>query len=199
MSQKLELSLVIHPNDGLREKASGFKHADVIDMDSEVRQIAGAMIRAMYKYAGIGLAAQQVGVKNAIFVLDAQWPVTGRHKPKIFLNPVIKEYAGGAVALSPPGEGCLSTPYGFKSQVQRSEAVRIEWRDLNWELHNEWFDGVEAIAIQHEIDHLHGYLFVDRLSGLKRDIFNRKVKKTRRHYMQGVKAVKKKVKKRRKK
>jgi peptide deformylase len=190
--KELELQMVIYPNPGLHEKAAGFTEEEL--QKPEVREVIEAMPRTMYKYAGIGLAAQQVGIPYAVFVLDVDWPTYGTQEPKTFINPVIKEYGGGVVSLNPPGEGCLSTPYNFRAQVQRSEKIKIEWRDIDWGLHEEWFDGVEAIAIQHEIDHLHGFLFVDRISRLKRDIFERKVKKTRRHYLKGVKQVKKMVK-----
>jgi peptide deformylase len=191
---KLELRMVIHPDPRLREKSIGLKEDDVMgEMKETTRMVAGAMIRSMYKYAGVGLAAQQVGYPGAMFVMDAQWPITGRHKPRIFINPNVREFGQGAIALS-GGEGCLSTPYGFRSQVQRSETVTIEYRDLNWNLHEETFEGTDAIVIQHEIDHLHGNLFIDHLSRLKKDIFNRKVKKLRKRYSDGQKAAMKEIK-----
>ena len=191
---KLELKMVIHPDKRLREKSIGMTEDDVMGDGREVtRTTAGAMIRAMYQYAGVGLAAQQVGFPGAMFVLDAQWPITGRHSPSIFINPNVREFDGEAIALN-GGEGCLSTPYGFKAQVERSARIRIEWRDLDWNLHEEWFEGTPAIVVQHEIDHLHGNLFIGHLSRLKQDIFNRKMRKIRKKYMDGFKATKKEFK-----
>lgn len=191
--EKLELKMIIHPNESLSWKATGLKEEDVKNPEVKVKETAEAIIETMYKYAGIGLAAQQVGIPYAMFVMDCDWPTEGEHNPEVFINPVIKEYDGDVVAMSPPGEGCLSTPYGFKAQVKRSAKVQIEWRDLDWNLKTEWFEGVEAICVQHEIDHLHGFLFVDRISRLKRDIFDRKVKKARRQYMQGIKKIKRQI------
>ena len=191
---KLELKMVIHPDNRLRVKSIGMTEDDVTGEGKELtRMTAGAMIRAMYQYAGVGLAAQQVGFPGAMFVLDAQWPITRRHLPRIFINPNVREFSGGAIALS-GGEGCLSTPYGFKAQVQRSEKIRIEWHDLDWNLHEEWFEGTEAIVTQHELDHLQGNLFIDHLSRLRQDIFNRKVRKIRKKYMAGFKATQKELK-----
>ncbi len=193
LEEKLELKMVIYPDASLKWKATGLKEEDVKDPECKVKETANAMIENLYKYAGIGIAAQQVGVPYAIFVMDCDWPTEGEHNPEVFLNPVIKEYGKGVVTLNHPGEGCLSTPYGFKAQVKRADKIRIEWRNLDWELHDEWFDGVESICIQHELDHLHGILFVDRISQLKRDIFDRKVKKARRHYLNGAKKVKREI------
>lgn len=186
---KIELQMVLHPDKGLREKAVGMSENDVLgDNRDLVRQTAGAMIRLMYTYTGIGLAAQQVGFPGAMFVLDTQWPKSGRYKPQIFVNPIVLEHSDEAIEVGGRGEGCLSTPYGFYANVKRAAQIKIKWRDLNWYEHEEWFDDMDAIAIQHEIDHLHGHLFIDHLSRLKQDIFNRKVKKMHRLYRKGQQA-----------
>jgi peptide deformylase len=182
---KMDLRLVVYPDEALRDKVHGFATGQI--NTKLIRNTAGAMIRSMYKMGGIGLAAQQVGAPGAMFVLDTQWHQSGRKVPKIFLNPVMLEFDGGTVEIGGRGEGCLSTPYGYFASVPRAEKVRLEWLDLKGEKHDEWFDGVEAIAIQHEIDHLHGVLFVDRLSRLKQDIFKRKARKARRQYTKGYK------------
>ena len=194
-SSKVELSMVIYPDPSLKDKVNPV--SEEIAKDPHFRQCIGTLIRTMYQYAGIGLAANQIGIPMAAFVLDTRWPTFGRRKPRVFINPVVEEYKESVISLNPPGEGCLSCPYGFRAQVKRSEGVRISWYDLDWNQHEEWFTGVEAIAVQHEIDHLHGFLFVDRprISRLKRDIFERKVKKQRRHYANGIKRVQSEVKK----
>jgi len=188
---KMDLRLVVWPDESLRDPVHGFNEEQI--KSKLVRNTAGAMIRAMYKMHGIGLAAQQVGVPGAMFILDVNWHTTGRKMPKIFLNPVMLEFGGGIVEMAGKGEGCLSTPYGYFSPVPRSEKVLLEWTGLDCETHKEWFDGVEAIAIQHEIDHLHGHLFIDRLSNLKQDIFKRKARKQRRRYAQGYKRTKREL------
>lgn len=188
---KMELRLVVYPDESLRDPVTGFNDEQI--KSKLVRNTAGAMIRAMYTMHGIGLAAQQVGVPGAMFVLDTQWHTTGRKIPQIFLNPVMLRFDGGVVQMAGKGEGCLSTPYGYFAPVARSEKVLLMWDGLDGETHKEWFDGVEAIAIQHEIDHLHGVLFVDRLSLLKQDIFKRKARKQRRLYAQGYKRTKREL------
>ena len=183
---KLELEMVLHPNKSLRVKSAGMDE-DLVK-DPMTREVAGAMIRAMYKYGGVGLAAQQVGYPGAMFVTDHQWPVSGKHKPKIFINPNVREFGTGTIAIE-MGEGCLSVPYpGTRQKIERAETITVEWRDLNWNQHEETFEGTEAIVMQHEIDHLHGNLYFDHLSRLKQDIINRKVRKVRREYMRGFKA-----------
>lgn len=191
MGKKMDLRLVVYPDESLRDPVHGFSEEQI--NTPLIRNTAGAMIRAMYQMQGIGLAAQQVGVPGAMFVLDVNWHRTGRKMPKIFLNPVMLEFDGAVVEMGGRGEGCLSTPYGYFSPVPRSEKVLLEWLDLRGEKHTEWFDGIEAIAIQHEIDHLHGVLFVDRLSNLKKDIFKRKARKQRRRYEQGYKRTKREL------
>lgn len=191
--KKLELNMVIYPDKHLREKAVGMSEDDVTgEMRGTTRKVAGAMIRAMYKYGGVGLAAQQVGFPGAIFVTDAQWPETGRHKPRIFINPNVRAFGQDAIALK-MGEGCLSLPYGIHAPIERSSEITVEWRDLNWKLHEETFTGTEAIVMQHEIDHLHGNLFIDHLSRLKQDIIKRKIRKIRKKYLQGWKATQREI------
>jgi peptide deformylase len=187
---KLELNMVIYPDKRLRERCTGLD-AETVE-DKTTRMVAGAMIRTMYKYGGVGLAAQQVGYPGAMFVTDHQWPISGRHKPKIFINPNVRSFGEDAITLN-TGEGCLSVPYGVPSQIERACEITVEWRDLNWELHEETFVGTEAIVMQHEIDHLHGHLYFDHLSRLKQDIIKRKIKKIRRQYMKGYKATQREV------
>jgi peptide deformylase len=188
---KMELRLVVWPDGSLGEPVHGFSDEQI--KSKLVRNTAGAMIRAMYSMHGIGLAAQQVGVPGAMFVLDVNWHTSGRKVPKIFLNPVMLEFDGGVVEMAGKGEGCLSTPYGFFAPVARSERVLLEWTGLDGETYKEWFDGVESIAIQHEVDHLHGVLFIERLSRLKQDIFKRKARKIRRRYKQGYERTKREL------
>jgi peptide deformylase len=193
-SSKLELRMVIHPDGRLRERSVGLSENDVQgEKKQDLRMVAGAMIRAMYQYGGVGLAAQQVGFPGAMFVTDAQWPATGHYKPRIFLNPNIREFGNATIAIG-MGEGCLSVPYpGTRQKVERASTVTVEWRDLNWELHEEKFEGTEAIVMQHEIDHLHGNLYIDHLSQLKRDIIDRKIKKVRRQYKRGFKSTQREI------
>lgn len=182
---KPELRLVIWPDTSLKHPVAPFPEEN---LDTRVvRDTAGAMIRSMYKHYGVGLAAQQVGIPFRIFVMDSQWMTNGAKKPHIFLNPKVTEIGEGAQALNPPGEGCLSFPYNYKSPVTRLDKIELEWSDFKGEVHHEWFEGYEAIIVQHEMDHLNGYCFIDHLSNLKKDMAIRKARKIRRRYRNGYK------------
>jgi peptide deformylase len=189
--KKLDFNLVIYPNDFLRFKAVPF-NADQIK-SRLVKNIAGTMIKKMYEYGGVGLAAQQVGVPNQIFVMDYQYHQTGKKRPRIFINPIIQFADDHAIEVPRPGEGCLSLPYNFRQPIPRHSQIQLNWRDIKGIQQSDWFEGFEAIVIQHEIDHLNGHIFPDRLSRLKRDMFERKVKKIRRQYKKGYKAAFKKL------
>lgn len=192
-TDKPELELVIWPSESLRFPVQPFPHKEL--GSRLVKDTAGAMIKAMYKYHGVGLAAQQVGVPFAVFVMDPDWhgEDTKKH-PRVFLNPQIVNIGDKAIQIPYPGEGCLSFPYGYRSPVRRRNEVELQWFDFKGEMHREWFDGHAAIVIQHEIDHLMGFCFIDRLSGLKRDVAIRKARKVRRQYRNGYKNTLKKLK-----
>lgn len=181
-----ELEIVIWPNKSLAIPVSPFPEKDL--NTKLVRNTAGAMIKTMYKYYGVGLAAPQVGVPFQIFVMDAQWTQEGnKKKPQIFLNPKIIDVGKQVQQLKPPGEGCLSFPYNYKSPVKRLDKVQLEWFDFSGNKHQKWFEGYEAIIVQHEIDHVLGHLFIDRLSPLKRNMAIQKARKIRRQYKKGYK------------
>ena len=193
-SDKLKLEIVIYPNPILRFKAIPFTKEQIVD--PQVKQGADLMIKKMYEYKGVGLAANQVGIPNSIFVMDHQWHQSGEKKPKVFINPhVIFADTEKGIEVPWPGEGCLSLPYGFRRPIPRPYMVQIGWTDLDGTFQADWFEGYEAIVIQHELDHLEGHLFVDRLSKLQQNIFTRKVKKIRRRYKKGFNAAMKELKK----
>jgi len=191
--QKLDLGLVIWPDKFLRHPVAPFPEENL--GTRLVKNTAGAMIKTMYKYQGVGLAAQQVGVPFQIFVMDSQWHNEGSKKhPRVFLNPRVTEIGDGAVELKRPGEGCLSFPYDYRQPVARVDKLELEWLDFKGESHHEWFEGYDAIIIQHELDHLAGYCFIDRLSPLKRDMALRRARKMRRRYENGYKKMLKSMK-----
>ncbi len=137
----------------LREKSM-----PVSKVDSKVRELVNNMIETMYAEGGVGLAAPQVGVLKKIIVIDTE------EKGVITLiNPVIIKREG----QTKEEEGCLSVP-GVYSPVKRSSAITVEALDLNENKIQITQEGFLAIALQHEIDHLDGYLFIDRLSPAKR-------------------------------
>ena len=184
--KKPELKLVIWPDECLKYAVAPFPEEYLGSIVA--RNTAGRMIRAMYRHHGVGLAAQQVAVPFQIFTMDAYWTQPDKSKhPRVFLNPQITGVGDWTTALPHPGEGCLSFPYDFKSPVRRHDQVELEWLDFKGKVHHEWFEGYEAIIVQHEMDHLTGHCFIDRLSQLKQGIAYRRARKMRRRYFSGMK------------
>jgi peptide deformylase len=137
----------------------------------EVETLIDDMIETMYAAPGIGLAAPQVGVPLRIFVLDLS---VGRDPTAlhVMINPEFVERDG----MQLEEEGCLSVP-GFTSTVARPKRVVVKGLNRQWETHTLEGTGLLARALQHEIDHLNGCLFVDRLRGISKDLIVRKIKK----------------------
>lgn len=138
----------------------------------ETAELMQNMLETMYAAPGIGLAAPQVGVSLRIIVLDLDHENPGDSVIKL-ANPVIRE-AEGEVVIE---EGCLSV-VDFTAEVRRAEQVAVSGYDEDGEEVDIEADGLLAVALQHEIDHLDGKLFIDRISRLKRDIYVRKLKKS---------------------
>lgn len=150
----------------LRQKAR-----TVEKFDDKLRKSAADMIETMQAASGIGLAANQVGFAEALCVVDVGL-VDNAAKPQAFVNPVILETGGNIV---PHEEGCLSIP-DVTDEVDRPERIRIQFHDLEGAPHEQEFEGMVARVLQHEIDHLNGVFFVDRLSPLRRRFHNKKLK-----------------------
>jgi peptide deformylase len=143
----------------------------VTDIDGDLRALAQDMVETMYAAPGIGLAAPQIGIPLRLFVID----VSGGHDPKgliALVNPEFVEREG----MQLEEEGCLSLP-GFNATVARPERVTVKGVDLDGHERFLTGDGLLARAFQHEMDHLDGRVFVDRLRGIKRDLIVRKIKK----------------------
>jgi peptide deformylase len=164
------LPVLQFPDPRLREKA---KPVTKDEVTPELRQLAADMAETMYDEPGIGLAATQVGVAKRLIVMDLDWSEDGDRNPRMLLNPEIVMRDGRAVSEM---EGCLSVP-DYKSDVERDARVVVRARTLDWE--EVEFDAteLEAFCFQHEIDHLDGMLFIDRISKLKRDLYVRRRKK----------------------
>ena len=147
------------------------KEAEEIDSSYEgLQQLIKDMFETLRKAEGVGLAAPQVGLPIRLAVVDLD--VISDDQPefkgyfKTYINPYIEETDG---ALIPSEEGCLSFP-GIHEKVNRPERVRVSWMDENFEEHDEWFEGFPARVLQHEIDHLDGKCFIDRMSPLRRQM-----------------------------
>jgi peptide deformylase len=155
-----------YPDPVLKQKA-----VPVTVFDEELRQLAANMLETMYAAPGVGLAAPQVGVSRRLIVLDCSPKDAGQH-PLVAINPQIMTGEGECCEE----EGCLSVPE-YYATVKRSERVRVRFQDIDGTLRELDADGLWAICFQHEIDHLDGILFVDRLSPLKRSLFRKKYQK----------------------
>ena len=151
------------------------KSVPVETVTDETRALMDDMLETMYAAPGIGLAAVQVGVPERIIVMDlareGEAPA-----PRFFINPEIVEKNDN---LFPYEEGCLSVPDIYET-VERPDQVFIRYLDYNGQQIEEAADGLYAVCIQHEMDHLEGVLFIDHLSRLKRDRAIAKVKKAAR-------------------
>jgi peptide deformylase len=156
------------------------KPVDVVTDD--IRRLMDDMLETMYDAPGIGLAAVQVGEPIRVIVMDLQEKPEddpegeGVKKPLYFVNP---EIVWKSEELAPYEEGCLSVPEVY-DEVQRPARVRLKYLDYNGNPVEEEADGLYAVCIQHEMDHLEGVLFIDHLSKLKRDRAVTKVKKLKK-------------------
>jgi peptide deformylase len=158
------LEILHFPDPRLRLKA-----LPVTQVDDQVRQMVKDMFETMYQAPGIGLAATQVNIQLQVIVIDVS---EQKDQPICLINPVILESQG---AEEMP-EGCLSVP-GFYENVKRAETVTIQALNENGEEIKLEADGLLAVCIQHEMDHLQGKLFVDYLSPLKRQRIKKKLVK----------------------
>jgi len=159
---------VLHfPDPRLRKQARAI---DVID--DEIRQLAEDMLATMYEAGGIGLAATQVNVQLRLIVMDLS-----EHKdsPMILINPEIL-HTDGKEAMQ---EGCLSVP-DFYETIERAETIEYQFLTPTGEHRKAQADGLLAVCIQHEIDHLNGKLFIDYLSPLKQQRLRKKIEKQAR-------------------
>jgi peptide deformylase len=130
----------------------------VAKIDDEVREIVRKMLQTMYSQDGIGLAAPQVGIHKQIIVIDCELDQP-EVKPWILINPEIKKFGK---ALAKDQEGCLSVP-GVFMDVMRPDEIEVTFKDEFGRLQHLKTDGLLARVIQHEIDHLNGVMFVDRI------------------------------------
>ena len=161
------LDILEYPDPRLRTQAK-----PVNDVDNSIRSLIDDLFETMYAAPGIGLAASQVNVHRRIIVVDVS---ENRDEPHAFINPELT-LLGKSIEME---EGCLSVP-GFYEPVTRHEGVLVGALDRNGEPFEAEFEGLLAVCIQHECDHLEGKLFVDYLSSLKRTRIKKKLEKQHR-------------------
>ena len=161
------LKILEFPDPRLRTKA-----VPVETVDDALRQFVDDLLETMYAAPGIGLAATQVNVHKRLLVIDVS---EAKDEPYCFINPELLERNGVTFGE----EGCLSVP-GVTESVERAESIRVRALDRNGEPFELAVDGLLAVCIQHEIDHLDGKLFVDYLSELKRQRIRKKAVKSKK-------------------
>ena len=156
------------------------------EFNQELKELCKNMLYTMYQAPGIGLAAPQIGISKRIFVIDVdydreetsedsgEYTLSG-FNPLVFINPIIKVKEGETLYQ----EGCLSLP-GIYEDVKRFENIVVEYQNTDGEKREIQADELLAICIQHENDHLDGIVFIDRLSGLKKSFFKKKLLKQKK-------------------
>jgi len=167
-----KLVILEYPDPRLRTKAE-----PVSTVDDALRQFVDDLLETMYAANGVGLAATQVDVHKRLVVIDVS---DGRNKPLVLINPKILAAEGRA----PVEEGCLSLP-GIYDKLQRATHIRVRALGRDGQPFEMDADGLLAVCIQHEMDHLDGKLFVDYLSELKRQLIRRRLEKERRQRSTG--------------
>ena len=162
------LNILEFPDPRLRTQAQ-----TVTQFDAALKKLSEDMLETMYAAPGIGLAASQVDRHIQMLVLDVS---EEKNAPMTIVNPRIVERSGSQTCQ----EGCLSVP-GIFADVERADRIRVAAQDVTGKAIEIEADGLLAVCIQHEMDHLLGKLFVDYLSPLKRDMVRKKLEKQRRH------------------
>ena len=163
-----KLTILEFPDPRLRKTAT-----PVEQVDNALRELIDNMFETMYAAPGIGLAATQVDVHRRFLVADVS---SDGSEPHAFINPVILEKDGVQVSE----EGCLSVP-GYYEEVERADHIRVRYQDRNGDEIETKMEGLLAVVVQHEIDHLDGKLFVDYLSEAKRSRIRKRLVRDQRH------------------
>jgi peptide deformylase len=171
-----KLKILEFPDPRLRTKATA-----VEAVDDSLRALIADMFETMYAAPGIGLAATQVDVHKRLLITDV---TPDKSEPHVLINPEILEKDGVLVS----DEGCLSVP-GYYEEVKRAEHIRVRFLDRHGDTREMEAEGLLAVCIQHEMDHLDGRLFVDYLSEAKRQRIRKKLVKERRQQEQAAAVV----------
>ncbi len=160
--------IVLYPDPSL-----GKVCAPVEAVTDDIRALVDDMFVTMYEAPGVGLAAPQVGVHLQIVVYDPS-PRDEDKDPHVLINPEVT--LTGETIVS-EAEGCLSVPLDYRADVPRSSSIHLRATDIDGNVSERDIDGFEAIIVQHETDHLKGVLFIDKISRLRRSLYDSKVKK----------------------
>jgi len=161
------LEIITYPDKFLKRKTD-----PVEEINDEIRKLVEDMADTMYQAPGVGLAAIQVGENKSLIVYDPEADKENRPY-KVLINPEIISMEGEILSEN---EGCLSVP-DFRADVKRAESAVVRGLDMDGNPVKIEAEGLLSIIFQHEIDHLNGILFIDRISSLKRGMYKRKIKK----------------------
>lgn len=164
------LPIIIAPDPRLKRKAE-----PVDKVDATVRRLMDDLLETMHAANGVGLAAPQVGILKRVIVVD----IARKDEKPMRLRMANPETVWASEELVNRDEGCLSFPEQF-AEVRRPAKVRVRYLDHENEIRELEAEGLLAICVQHEMDHLDGVLLVDRVSGLKRDMILRRLAKAKR-------------------
>lgn len=165
--------ILTYPDERLRHVARPVADATA----PEVRELVRDLADTMYDAPGVGLAATQIGVDLRVVVTDTGWRSEGAARDlHAWINPEILFASSEKEAYE---EGCLSVPEIWE-EVSRPARIRLRWQDVEGNRHEAEFSGFEAVALQHEFDHLDGRLFIDRLSTLKQNLIKKKLRKRKK-------------------
>ena len=162
-----KLDILTYPNKTLSRPTTPLDN-----IDGKVQEMIDGMANTMYEAPGIGLAAIQVGWDKSVLIYDIS-PREESRALQVLVNPKIITQEGQIISEN---EGCLSVP-DFRADVKRSEFISVEGHDREGNPIRLDAEGMLAIVLQHEIDHLNGTLFIERISSLKRQMYKRRVKK----------------------
>lgn len=164
----MKLEILKYPDARLRTICK-----EIEDITPEISTLAHDMLETMYASKGVGLAAPQIGKSIRMIVMDHAQN-EDEPQPQIFINPKIKLLGEQIISEN---EGCLSVPLNYRADIIRSNKVELYAKSINGENIHRIIEGFPAIIIQHEVDHLDGNLFIDKISHLRRSIYDKKVKK----------------------
>lgn len=151
---------------------------EIREITPQLRELARDMLETMYAAEGVGLAAPQIGRNIRLLVMD-EHAAAEQKTPRVFVNPRLEL---SEETVTSENEGCLSVPLNFRADVMRACNVRVRAMDIDGNPIDERLEGLAAIIIQHETDHLDGKLFIDKISRLRRNIYDGKVKKWQREH-----------------
>jgi peptide deformylase len=165
------LDILQYPDPRLAQRA-----AELTECTDEIRVLVADMAETMYAARGVGLAAPQVGQAIRLIVVDPSGP-DARNDLQVFINPNLTVLDPTPVEDE---EGCLSVPFNYRAPVSRALKVAVDAVDLDWKPVHVEAEGLLAVCLQHELDHLEGTVFLDHISRLKRMLFDTRIKKWQR-------------------